>query len=246
MKQLLKEVALNILLATGIFVLVAVFLYFCGLVFNEDGSLQDKLLPLEMVAGIIGSAYVLIVRNPQNFFGFIIGITMSLLLGVQFYLQGLSEQTILYYAVFIPCQIYTMVKWFKGSKQPQNSKYTIPSFLSIRGFIIVILVFIAIMMAVLFFLKNGDFSLAAVMSAAVVASSTQANFLMIRKRTDAWFYWLIFSVTGIIQMICLANYVTLTLYVLYLIINGSACIAWCKQTPKERHGWLKLFEKKAN
>ena len=89
MKQLFKETILNLLLATGIFALVVIFLYICGLVVNEDGTLQDSLLPLEMIAGIIGSAYVLIVRNPQNFLGFIVGIIMSILLGIQFYLQGI-------------------------------------------------------------------------------------------------------------------------------------------------------------
>ncbi len=238
MKQLFKETILNLLLATGIFALVVIFLYICGLVVNEDGTLQDSLLPLEMIAGIIGSAYVLIVRNPQNFLGFIVGIIMSILLGIQFYLQGMPEQTMLYYAVFIPCQIYTLIRWAKGSKEPKNSKYSKPSFLSVRGFLIGIGAFILIMMAVIFLLQRGEQTLATLMSAAVVASSTQANFLMIRKRTDAWIYWLIFSVTGIIQMICLANYVTLTLYVLYLFINGSACFAWCKQTDADRRGWL--------
>lgn len=246
MNQLIKEVIINLLKATGIFAVVIAFLYFIGQLVDANGHLFDPYLPLALVAGIVGSSYVLIVRNPQNFLGFVVGIIMSILLGIQFWLTGLEDQTVLYYAIFIPCQVYTMVKWFKGSKYLSSSKYTIPSFLSKRGFSIVLIVFAVIFGLDLFLQKQfmgREINLALVMSAAVVASSTQANILMIRKRTDAWFYWLLFSVTGIIQMICLHNYVTLTLYVLYLFINGSACIAWCKLTPKERYGWLKMFQK---
>lgn len=243
MKQLFKEVLINICIATGIFALVTIFLYFCGLVVGADGHLIDRLLPLELIAGIIGSSYVLIVRNPQNFLGFVVGITMSLLLGIQFYLQGMLEQTLLYYIVFIPCQIYTLYKWVQGSKNSGDSRYAIPSFLETKGFLLMLALFAVIMAAVLLFITN-EVTLATVMSAAVVASSSLANLLMIRKRTDAWIYWLVFSVTGIIQMICLHNYVTLTLYVLYLFINGNACIAWCRQTPKENYGWLKMFSKR--
>lgn len=236
MKQLVKESVISILIATGIFGVVVLFLHLCGWLISPDGHLTDPLLPLELVAGIIGSAYILMVRNPQNFLGFVAGIIMSILLGIQFYLQDQIEQTLLYYMVFIPCETYTLVKWIRG-RQVAKNEYTIPSFLGAGRMIVMLIIFIIIVIAVLTFLKD-EITLAAVMSAMVVGSSTLANFLMIRKRTDAWIYWMVSSVTGIIFLLCMHNYITLTMYVVYLFINGSACIAWIKQTPKDRRGWL--------
>lgn len=242
-KVLLKEVFINLLISIGIFAAVLIFLYFCGLIV-KDGQLINPYLPLELVAGIIGTAYILIVKNPNNYLGFAIGIIMSVLLGVQFYLEGFKDLTILYYCVFIPCQIYTLIKWKRGNNQDMDSEYAIPSFMDVKRFFVVLCILAILMIADLFLLQD-EFTTAAVISSAIVGSSTLANFLMIRKRTDAWFYWVIFSICGVILMILSHNYVTLTLYTIYLFINGNVCIAWCKQTPKDRYGWLKLFTKKS-
>ena len=83
--KLLKEVAVNVLIATLIFIGVIVLLHFLGLVVDGDGHLINRWLPLELAAGIIGSAYVLTVKNPNNYFGFALGVIMSLLLAIQFY-----------------------------------------------------------------------------------------------------------------------------------------------------------------
>ena len=48
-------------------------------------------------ASIVGVAYILTVRDPQNFTGFFAGIVMSALLGVQFTLQGNYDSTFLYF-----------------------------------------------------------------------------------------------------------------------------------------------------
>ena len=125
-----------------------------------------------------------------------------------------------------------------------DSEYAIPSFMDVKRFFVVLCILAILMIADLFLLQD-EFTTAAVISSAIVGSSTLANFLMIRKRTDAWFYWVIFSICGVILMILSHNYVTLTLYTIYLFINGNVCIAWCKQTPKDRYGWLKLFTKKS-
>ena len=242
--KLLKEVVINVLFAIAIFAVVVGVLYFLGLVVYKAGSLINKYLPLEIAAGIIGSAYVLTIKNPNNYLGLILGIVTSILLAIQFFFEGFKDQTILYCIVFIPCQILTLVKWISASKgTSKDSQYAVPSFMKLRGLLLGLLIFIVIMGLDLFFLQK-DIVLATIMSACVVAASTEANFLMIRKYTDAWFYWVAFSIFGLVQMICIQNYVTLTLYVLYTLINGSACIAWCKQTPKEKYGWVRLISGK--
>lgn len=242
--KLLKEAFINLLIAACIFVGVVVLLHFLGLVFNDAGNLQNKWLPLEMAAGIVGSAYVLTVKNPNNYLGFVLGICMSILLAIQFFVEGFKDQTLLYCVVFIPCQILTLFKWISASKgTSKDSKYSVPSFMGVKGLFFGLMVFILIFVADMVAIQT-EVNLATIMSACVVAASTEANFLMIRKHTDAWFYWVAFSIFGIIQMIAIQNYVTLTLYVLYIFINGAACIAWCKRTPRERYGWVNHFIKK--
>ena len=62
-------------------------------------------------ASVIGVAYILTIRDPQNFTGFFAGIVMSALLGVQFFLQGQIDSTFLYFFVFIPFQMMSIYKW---------------------------------------------------------------------------------------------------------------------------------------
>lgn len=241
--KLLKEVFINLLIATVIFAGVVILLNYLGLVFDEAGNLQNRWLPLEMAAGIVGSAYVLTVKNPNNYLGFVLGICMSILLAIQFFVEGFKDQTLLYCLVFIPCQVLTLTKWISASNgTSKDSKYAVPSFMGVKGVFIGLLIFTLIIIADLVVIQT-EINWATIMSACVVAASAEANFLMIRKHTDAWFYWVAFSIFGIIQMICVSNYVTLTLYVLYIFINGAACISWCKQTPKERYGWVNHFIK---
>ncbi len=248
MKQLLKEVVLNLLLSTAIFAVVVLFLQWRNLVgYQPIESLGTTFSPtfqfvLEIAAGIIGTAYVLIVRNPANYLGFPLGIVMSLMLAFQFFLQGFVDETIIYLVVFVPCQVYTLITWIKGSKRSNSEEPFMPTFLSMKGFLLGIAIFVVLMVADLFLLQNmvmgRPINFPLVMSAVVVAASALANFLLIKKKTDAWFYWVLFSIAGTVQLASIGAWVTCTLFTLYIFINGSACIAWCKQTAKENRGWL--------
>lgn len=247
MKQLVKEVLLKLLLSTAIFAVVVLFLYLCGL-FNykpiEKLGMtfsEEFQFALQIVSGIIGTAYVLVVKNPSNYLGFPLGIIMSLMLAFQFFIQGFPDETILYVCVFVPCQIYTLITWIKGSKKSEQEPF-MPTFLSMKVFLTGIAIFVVLIFADIFLLQNkvmgNDINFPLVMSAIVVAASTLANFLLIKKKTDAWFYWVLFSVAGAVQLLYIGEWVSATLFVLYIFINGSACVAWCKQTAKENRGWL--------
>ena len=62
-------------------------------------------------ASIIGVAYILTVRDPHNYTGFFAGILMSILLGIQFVLQGGYDSAFLFFMIFIPFQMMSIYKW---------------------------------------------------------------------------------------------------------------------------------------
>ncbi len=233
--QLLKEVGLNTLLSMAIFAVVLVFLFLIG----QEGNIKN----IAIASGLIGSAYVLIIRNPNNYFGFVLGIISSILLGIQFYQAQSPDLPVLYFFVFIPCQIITLYTWIQGNRNKENAAPFNPSFLSLVPFLLVTGLFVVLFFADLLIVRlvfhDTQASAIQVMSALVVASSILANFLIIKKKTDTWYYWVIFSIAGVILNILYQDYVTLTLFVVYTVINFSACLVWIKKTPKENYGWLK-------
>lgn len=236
-KKLFKEAGLNLLISLAIFAVVITFL-FCV-------DLHDTIKPIAIVSGLLGVSYVLTIKNPANYIGFVIGILSSFALGIQFFIGKMYDWTFLYFAVFVPCQIYTLYVWLKGS-QTQNSKPFLPSFLGLKKRMLVLLIAVAMIIVDLFVVNlmqgngltlkslqsNGQGIWITLMGATGVASSILANFLLIQKRTDAWIYWVIFSIASVILQLLLKDYVTLTLFVVYTIINANALIAWVKMTPK--------------
>lgn len=237
--QLLKEVGKNSLLSMAIFAIVILFLYLIGL--------ADGIKKIAIASGLIGSAYVLIIRNPNNYFGFVFGIISSVLLGIQFYLQESIDLPFLYFFIFIPCQAFTLYTWIRGNNNNGEDKPFNPSFLNRNYFFLTLFLFLLIFVADLLILRKfGDVSHSLaiqIVSALVVATSVLANFLLINKKTDSWYYWVIFSIAGIILNILFKDYVTVTLFSVYFIINANAFYNWVTKTPKENYGWLMKKEK---
>lgn len=232
---LLKEVLKNSFISMVIFAIVLLFLCIIGL--------KDNIQGIAIASGVIGSAYVLTIRNPNNYFGFVLGIVASALLGIQFYyLANSIDLFFLYFFIFIPSQAIAIYTWSKGNKQKESSVAFNPSFLSLRNFLIVSVCFVVLFVADIFIigkvLKIQQSSSIQIFSALVVASSILANILLIKKKTDSWYYWFIFSITGIVLNILYNDYVTVTLFIVYLLINSEAGWIWIKKTPKEKYGWL--------
>jgi nicotinamide mononucleotide transporter PnuC len=233
---LLKGVLKNSLIAILIFSIVLVFLFLVGL--------KDNIKGIAIASGIVGSAYILTIRNPNNYFGFYLGILSSILLGIQFYLIDNFELFFVYFFIFIPSQAISIYTWKKGNKQDGLSYELNPSFLSFRNFLIVTACFLLLFIADIFIAREvshaPQVSLSIqIFSAIFVAASILANILLIKKKTDSWYYWFIFSIAGIILNILYKDYVTVTLFVIYLLINSEAGLMWIKKTPKENYGWLK-------
>lgn len=201
-------------------------------------------------ASIIGVAYILTVRDPQNYTGFFAGIVMSILLGIQFLLQSQYDSAFLFFFVFIPFQLMSIYKWSR-SKDDGGASFE-PKFLDTPRLLLSV--------ALLFFITAGDFiinlyaihgalaldgwkeAIVLILNGLLISSSFLANYWLIYRKTDSWIYWFLYSIAGIGLFIFLGNAFSIVLFTFFLVINSMAGIAWLKATKPENMGWLNLFK----
>ena len=90
MKSLYKALCLNTAISIIIFAVLFLLLWLAETIFPSLTLLKwhDTAWCVGIPASVIGVAYVLTVRDPENYTGFYPGILMSLLLALQFFLQG--------------------------------------------------------------------------------------------------------------------------------------------------------------
>ena len=91
---------------------------------------------------------------------------------------------------------------------------------------------LAILVSILFGVGIG------LLNGVLISSSFLANYCLIYRKTDAWVYWILYSVAGIGLFIILGNVFSIVLFLFFLVINGSAGVAWVKMTQRENYGWL--------
>ena len=248
MKELYIEFAKKFGIAVAIFAIV-----FVALAIGEH-CLGIQLMMwsspafvIGFVASIIGVAYVLTVSNPKNYLGFYGGIVMALLLAIQFWLNKQFDLVVLYLAVFIPFLTRSIVVWKKSRPIPdpslkgQGDSELQPTWLSKKTLLITILIAVAILVAdyalctrVIYKDMWTDRMLIKLLGAGQICSSALAHYWLIHKKTDAWIWWVIYSVLGIVFYAILPepNIFLVVLSVVFLIVNGSALIAWIKITPR--------------
>ena len=195
-------------------------------------------------ASIIGVAYILTVRDPQNYTGFFAGIVMSILLGVQFILQGGYDSAFLFFCVFIPFQMLSIYKWSR--KREDGGASFDPKFLETPRMIISVMMMLCItvgdyVMATYAFHHDGllDNILVKILNGLLISSSFLANYWLIYRKTDSWIYWILYSIAGIGLFIILGNIFSIVLFIFFLVINTMAGVAWIKGTKPENYGWLK-------
>ena len=249
MKELYIEFAKKFGIAVAIFAIV-----FVALAIGEH-CLGIQLMMwsspafvIGFVASIIGVAYVLTVSNPKNYLGFYGGIVMALLLAIQFWLNKQFDLVVLYLAVFIPFLTRSIVVWKRGMRKRKKEKgrrieesELEPAWLSKKTLLITILIAVAILVAdyalctrVIYKDMWTDRMLIKLLGAGQICSSALAHYWLIHKKTDAWIWWVIYSVLGIVFYAILPepNIFLVVLSVVFLIVNGSALIAWIKITPR--------------
>ena len=199
-------------------------------------------------ASVIGVAYILTVKDPQNFTGFYAGILMSVLLGIQFTLQGAYDSAFLFFLVFIPFQMMSIYKWSRN-KGNGGASFE-PKFLDTPRLImsIAMLAIITIgdyVLSTFALLNDGLFDniVIKLLNGLLISSSFLANYWLIYRKTDSWIYWFIYSVAGIGLFIILGNIFSIVLFTFFLVINSMAGVAWIKATTKENLNWAKIFVK---
>ena len=201
-------------------------------------------------ASVIGVAYILTIRDPKNYTGFYAGIIMSVLLGIQFLLQGQFDSTFLYFFVFVPFQMMSIYKWSR-SKDDGGASFE-PKFLDTPRLILSVALLIAITAGdflIMSYVNYGSLTPALggdgrevvklLLNGLLISSSFLANYWLIYRKTDSWIYWFIYSIAGIGLFVILGNIFSIVLFTFFLVINSMAGIAWIKATRPENYGWLK-------
>lgn len=246
-RKLFAELARKTLLSCTLFLLL--FAVLC-LVEWLVPSLQGQLLQRDSAAfivgipaSIIGVAYVLTIKNPQNYTGFYGGILMALLLSCQFFLQGNYDLVFLQLCVFIPFMAKSIVEWRRNVMRNEEcvmhndngDKSFVPQYLHGRALAwtwvaVVAIVVLDYILATLFIQHDAwnAHILLKLCSGLMIASSTLANFWLIYQKIDAWIWWVVYSASGMVLYVLINNMFSLLLFTVFLFVNGSAMVAWMR------------------
>ena len=245
MKQILwKEFGKQLLMSIGIFFALFLVLYMVEwLIPSLHGTLlqwHDPAFIVGIPASIIGVAYVLTIRNPKNYTGFYGGIAMALLLATQFYLQGNLDLVFLQLAVFIPFMVMSLLRWrnLVGQLQPKDQQF-VPEWLPRKQLWISLLILLAILvadyvLATLVIQRNawGENVFVKLLGGLMIASSTLANFILIYQKIDAWVWWAVYALAGMVLYVLIGNIFSFLLFLVFLLVNGGAGIVWIKMNKQ--------------
>ena len=186
-------------------------------------------------ASVIGTAYVLTIRNPKNYVGFVGGITMSFFLGAQFYLLGAYDLLFMQICIFVPFMASSLLNWRKRTLQEETTKLVAPQFLHGKPLLWTLLITVLIVVAdyalITLVMQHNAWDenvLIKLVAAIMFASSVMANFWMIYQKMDAWVWWIVHSVGGMLFYILENNIFSLLYYTVCLAVNGMAFVAWMK------------------
>ena len=241
--QLFRELFRKTLFSCALFLLLFAVLY---LIEWFLPSLKGQLLQWDnaafvvgIPASVVGVAYVLTIKNPQNYTGFYGGILMALLLSCQFFLQGNFDLVFLQLCVFIPFMAKSIVEWKRAlraqNSQPVDNKPFVPQYLHGRALlwtlVVALLIVVADYVLATLFIQHDAWDanvLLKLCSGMMIASSTLANFWLIYQKIDAWIWWVVYSASGMVLYVLISNMFSLLLFTVFLIVNGSAMIAWMR------------------
>ena len=255
-KDLYKELGRMLLLSAGIyaalFVVLLVVERLCEPLRGVLLQWNSAAFVVGIPASVVGTAYVLTIRNPQNYTGFLGGIAMAVLLGTQFALQGNYDLTFLQIGIFIPFMVLSLITWRKKlaattggagvspaevTKATETTPTTAEPFrpeylhgwrqgLTLTFALLIIVADYAFATLVLNHDAWADQWLLKLAGAVMIASSVMANFWLIYQKMDAWIWWILYSLAGILFYVLLGNIYCIVLFLFYLVINASAFVAW--------------------
>ena len=241
-QALWKEFRKQMLVSLGIFFALFLILYIIEwYVPSLRGTLlkwHDLAFIVGIPASVAGTAYVLTIQNPKNYTGFFGAITMAALLAWQFALWGNWDLVILHFALFIPFQTTSLLRWriqaLESKEQGTRNQDILPSWLNAKGVVFNIVFTIVIVLLDVLFVSwmagNGfaDNLLSKVMGGLMIAASILANFWMIHKKIDTWIWWIIYTLAGMVIYVLTSNIFTFVLFLITLVLNIKAAIEWIK------------------
>ena len=248
--QLWRALGRNTIISMVLFGALLGLLWLAEMIFPSMTLLKwhDPAWVVGIPASIIGVAYILTIRDPHNYTGFYAGIIMSILLGIQFILQGGYDSAFLFFLVFIPFQMMSIYKWSRN-KEEGGASFE-PKFLDTPRLVMSIAMLVIItsgdyVLSTFALMHDGltDNMLVKILNGLLISSSFLANYWLIYRKTDSWIYWFIYSVAGIGLFIILGNVFSIVLFTFFLVINSMAGLAWIKGTTKENLNWVKIFVK---
>ena len=241
-KTLWQEFARNILISLGIFSALFLILYIVEwAVPTLSGELlqwYDPAFVVGIPASVAGTAYVLTIQNPKNYTGFVGAITMAALLAWQFALWANWDLVVLHFALFIPFQTTSLLRWRKqaleSKEQGTRNQDILPSWLNAKGVVFnIVFTIVIVLLDVIFvsWMAGNDFAdnlLSKVMGGLMIAASILANFWMIHKKIDTWIWWIVYTLAGMVIYVLTSNIFTFVLFLITLILNIKAAIEWIK------------------
>ena len=248
--ELWRALGRNVIISMVLFGALLGLLWLAEMIFPSMTLLKwhDPAWVVGIPASIIGVAYILTIRDPHNYTGFYAGIIMSILLGVQFILQGGYDSAFLFFCVFIPFQMLSIYKWSR--KREEGGASFEPKFLETPRMIMSIAMLVSItagdyILSTYALMHDGitDNMAIKILNGLLISSSFLANYWLIYRKTDSWIYWFIYSVSGIGLFILLGNVFSIVLFTFFLVINSMAGLAWIKGTTAENLGWVKLLKR---
>ncbi len=238
-KQLWLDCGKNVLISCAVFAGFFAMLYLVELWFVPAGTLLqfDSLaFCVGIPASVIGVGHILTIRDPKNYIGFYPGLIMEALQAWQFYLLGRHDLMVFYIIFFIPLQIISLVRW----KKSQGTEEATPAWSSWKGRVVSVtacLFIVAIAYLLSTFVVHGD-SLTdhiaiKLFSGLMMASAILANYGLIYHKIDAWVYWLVNSVAGLVLYVLLHQSFNVLLFVFFIVINTIALISWIRPQAKK-------------
>ena len=255
--KLWRALGRNTLISIVLFAALLGLLWLAEMLFPSVTLLKwhDAAWVVGIPASVIGVAYILTVRDPQNYMVFFAGIIMSILLGIQFLLQEPKgiDSAFLFFFVFIPFQLMSIYKWSR--KKDDGGASFEPKFLDTPRLFLSIALLVFITAGDIFinlYAAHGAISLPGgwreavtlILNGLLISASFLANYWLIYRKTDSWVYWFIYSIAGIGLFVILGNVFSIVLFTFFLVINSTAGIAWIKATKPENYNWARIFLKK--
>ena len=145
--------------------------------------------------------------------------------------ENVSERFVPCSDRFVPCS----ERELGGSPEHSDLEST-PTFLSPKAKLITLLVFIAICaldyLQITYISKTDSSVMLKIFSSMLFASQIVANFWIIYRKIDNWYYWLLYSVAGLVFFALIGNAFSVVLFCFFLVVNTMACKSWVTYAKK--------------